>query len=126
MSRLSFALKRAALIGAVAAAVALSATSPAAAQYVRCPSGYIYSGVYGCVPISPAYGDIYGDPDSDYDVGPPAYDEFGYGYGYGGGFGGRGRGGNRGGGGSHGGGNPGGGNTGGGGAHGGGSHGGHH
>ena len=121
MSRLSFVMKRAALVGSVLAAVGLAA-SPADAQYARCPHGYYYNYTYGCIPISPAYGDIYGDPDPDYDVGPPAYDEFGYGFGYGGGFGGRGFGGGRGA--NHGGGNHGGGNNGGGGH--GGNHGGHH
>lgn len=105
-------LKISAIAGAVLAATALTAATPAAAQYGRCPYGYYYSYLYGCIPDAPAYNDIYGDP--DYDVGPPVYDTFGFGGGrvY--------RGGNRGGG-YHG-----GGTRGGGGGHGGGSHGGGH
>jgi len=125
MIRLRLSWQRALFAGSVVAAAALSAP-PASAQYVHCPAGYYYSYPYGCVPISPAYGDIYGDPDPDYDVGPPVYDSFGYGFGYGGG---RGYGGGHGygghGGGTHGGGGHGGGG-GFGGGHGGGGHGGGH
>ncbi len=127
MIRLVFTWKRALFMGSMLAVAALTA-SPASAQYAHCPPGYVYSYPYGCVPISPAYGDIYGDPDPDYDVGPPVYDPFGYGYGFGY-SGGRGFGGGRGhGGGGHGFAGHGGGNHGGGfgGGHGGGSHGGGH
>ncbi|MEI9991164.1 MAG: hypothetical protein WDM86_14100 [Rhizomicrobium sp.] len=126
MIRLS--LKRLSLAGAILATATSFAAAPAAAQYVQCPPGYYYSYGYGCLPDTPAYGDMYGDP--DYDVGPPVYDTFGFGFGgdFGGGRyhgGGHRGGGNRGGGGGHG---FGGGHGGGGGNRGGGGHvgGGHH
>jgi hypothetical protein len=122
MISLRFSPRFISAVGVVLAASAFFATTPASAQYARCPDGYYYSSAYGCVPIAPAYNDIYGDPDADDDVGPPAYDTFGYGFGYGGGFGGGHGGRSHGGGG---GGHSGGGGHGGGG-HGGGGHGGGH
>jgi len=79
-------------------AVALSAlaTTPASAQ-VRCPPAFYYRYGYGCIPVSSAYSDMYGD---DYGGDSPVYDGFGLAFGFGGG-GGRGRGGGFHGGGGH-------------------------
>jgi hypothetical protein len=104
MTRMKSLAMKFLILGACPAIALLSSAQLASAQ-VRCPDGYYYSDVYGCVPDSDGYNDMYGD--NDYAYGSPAYDTFGlaYGYDYRGG---------RGGGGGHGGGHGGGGHSGGG------------
>jgi hypothetical protein len=63
--------------------LSLSVAFPAAA-FVNCPVGFYYSYGYGCVPVSDAYNDMYGD---DYGYGPPVYDTYGMAFGFSGGRG---------------------------------------
>ena len=94
-------------------ALAMVCAVPADAQ-VQCPHGFYYQPGYGCVPVSDAYDDMYGN---GYDYASPVYDGYGLAFGFSGG----GRGGGRIGGGGHigGGAHAGGGHAGGGGGHGG-------
>jgi hypothetical protein len=63
------------------AALAMAAAAPAEAQ-VQCPPGFYYQPGYGCVPISDAYDDMYGN---GYDYASPVYDGYGLAFGFGGG-----------------------------------------